>query len=106
MNNSQDIADKIKKQAKNKNLTMKNVLDDCSLNKNFVNNLASGKDVGYQSLVTIAEYLGCSVDYLLGTEQKNATPDEIRSGYLSKINLLSESQLDRLIGFLQALLAE
>ena len=106
MNNSQDIADKIKKQAKAKNLTMKEVLDGCSLNKNFVNNLANGKDVGYQSIVTLAEYLGCSVDYILGTEQKNATPDEIRRGYLAKISLLSESQLDRLIGFLQALLAE
>ena len=106
MNNSQDIADKIKKQAKIKNLTVKNVLDDCSLNKNFVNNLANGKDVGYQSIVTIAEYLGCSVDYLLGTEQKNTTPEQIRSGVLDKVSRLSESQLDRLIGYLEALLAE
>ena len=60
MNNAQDIADKIKKQAKVKNLTMKNVLDDCSLNKNFVNNLSNGKDIGYQSIATIAEYLDCS----------------------------------------------
>ena len=105
MEDTQMIADRIKQQAKNQNQTMKNVLDNCSLNKNYVNSIASGKDVGYKSLVAIADYLGCSVDYLLGRENKNA-PDDIRSGIINLVYSLSDKKAQALLVFLEGLITE
>ena len=105
MEDTQMIADRIKQQAKNQNQTMKNVLDNCSLNKNYVNSIASGKDVGYKSLVAIAYYLGCSVDYLLGRENKNA-PDDIRSGIINLVYSLSDKKAQALLVFLEGLISE
>lgn len=70
-------------------------------------------------LVKVADHLNVSVDYLLGRtmfhdlkrtveemRQKNAPDSEIRSVIADKINQLSDSQLDRLQGYLDALLSE
>lgn len=74
-------------------------------------------------LVKIADVLHVSVDYLLGRtdgeqmffdlkqtvdemRQKNAPDSEIKSVIANKINQLSDSQLDRLQGYLDALLSE
>lgn len=74
-------------------------------------------------LVKIADYLNVSIDFLLGRvegenlfrmleeevqslKEKNAPDSEIRSVIDSKINQLSGSQLDRLQGYLDALLSE
>lgn len=105
MDNSQIIADRIKLQAKNQNQTVKSVLENCSLNKNYVNSIANGKDVGYQSLVTIADYLGCSVDFLLGRENKNA-PDDIRSAIINRVYNLSDKKAQAFLAFLESLASE
>lgn len=70
-------------------------------------------------LVKVADHLNVSVDYLLGRtmfhdlkqtvddmRQKNAPDSEIRSVIEKKVNQLSDSQLDRLQGYLDALLSE
>ena len=105
MNNSQMVADRIKLQAKNQGQTVKSVLENCSLNKNYVNAIASGKDVGYQSLITIADYLGCSVDFLLGREN-NSAPDGIRSAIVNRIYGLSDKKAQALLAFLETLASE
>lgn len=105
MEDAQLIADRIKIQAKNQSQTMKNVLENCQLNKNLVNSIANGKDVGYQSIVAIADYLGCSVDYLLGRENKNA-PDNIRSTIINLVYSLSDKKAKALLDFLEGLISE
>lgn len=70
-------------------------------------------------LVKVADHLNVSVDYLLGRtmfhdlkqtveemRQKNAPDSEIKSVISDKVNQLSDSQLDRLQGYLDALLSE
>lgn len=66
MQNTQIIAENIKLQTKQKNITVKKMLQDCSLGVNTVSKIASGTDITTRTLYKIADYLGCSVDYLLG----------------------------------------
>lgn len=63
---TQDIANRIKREAKKKQLLTKEMLAACELNINTVSELAKGKQISSVSLAKIADYLGCSVDYLLG----------------------------------------
>ena len=67
MHNSQEVANTIKAYAKNKKIAIGTMLVDCGLSKNTLSSMQSG---GYlpraETLTKIADYLGCSVDYLLG----------------------------------------
>ena len=67
MNNSQYTANKIKSLAKSKGISVNKLLIDCELNKNSIYTMQSN---GYfprvEALIKIADYLDCSVDYLLG----------------------------------------
>lgn len=67
MHNSQEVAITIKYFAKSKNVTIGKMLSDCNLSKNTLSSMQSG---GYlprtETLTRIADYLNCSVDYLLG----------------------------------------
>ncbi|MDE7093301.1 MAG: hypothetical protein K2O52_00150, partial [Oscillospiraceae bacterium] len=42
------------------------LLENCQLNINTVSELSKGKQISYLSFAKIADYLDCSVDYLLG----------------------------------------
>ncbi|NBH99500.1 XRE family transcriptional regulator [Anaerotruncus sp. 1XD22-93] len=67
MYNAQQTAEKIKFQAKSKNILIKNMLEDCGLNKNALSSMLSrGSWLQANNLARIADYLDCSVDYLLG----------------------------------------
>lgn len=66
MYESAEIAKSIKKVAKNKNILLKDMFSDLGLNKNTMTNLYRGSMIGADSLAKIADYLDCSVDYLLG----------------------------------------
>lgn len=67
MYNAQETAEKIKTQAKSKNVLIKDMLDDCKLNKNTLSSMLSrGSWLQANNLAKIADYLDCSVDYLLG----------------------------------------
>lgn len=67
MNNSQELANSIKKRAKFQNVTIGKMLSDCGLSINTLSSMQSG---GYyprlEAIARIADYLDCSVDYLLG----------------------------------------
>ena len=58
MYNSQDVAQSIKKMSKDKNITIKKLLEDVGLGFNSMPKA--------DNLAKIADYLDCSVDYLLG----------------------------------------
>ncbi len=71
MNNSQEIANKIKLLAKERKITIGKMLSDCDLSVNTLSSMQSG---GYyprlEAIARIADYLDCSVDYLLGRTEK------------------------------------
>ena len=67
------IAETIKQMAKLKNLQLKDMLKSLSLNKNTLSNMYNGSMLKGDSLARIADYLDCSVDYLLGrTDNPNS----------------------------------
>ena len=67
MHNSQEVANAIKDLLKSKNITAGKMLSDCNLSVNTLSSMQSG---GYyprlEAIAKIADYLDCSVDYLLG----------------------------------------
>ncbi|MCX4357487.1 MAG: helix-turn-helix transcriptional regulator [Oscillospiraceae bacterium] len=67
MHNSQEVAATIKEAAKNIKIPIGQLLTECGLSKNALSSMQSG---GYlprtENLAKIADYLDCSVDYLLG----------------------------------------
>ncbi len=73
MKNTQIIAENIKIQVQKQHTTIKKLLKDCSLGPNTVSKIASGADVTTQTIYKIADYLNCSVDYLLGREENDTT---------------------------------
>ena len=66
MYDSHNIATSIKAPAKEKNIIIKQMLSDCELGSNTMSAMYHGKSIASDSLAKIADYLDCSVDYLLG----------------------------------------
>lgn len=66
MYESNIVAENIKRTAKNTNIQLKDMLLDLNLNKNTLSNMYNGSMLKADSLARIADYLDCSVDYLLG----------------------------------------
>lgn len=67
MNTPQETANLIKQLAKENNISISKLLAECEMNKNA---LFTMQNTGYfprvEALVKIADYLGVSIDYLLG----------------------------------------
>lgn len=57
---------RIKDLAKKKNILIKTMLNDCGLSINTLSQISDKKGVSSFSLAKMADYLDCSVDYLLG----------------------------------------
>lgn len=66
MYKSLNIAQTIKHCAKEKEVSLKTMLSDLSLGANTMSNMRHGRMIAADSLARIADYLDCSVDYLLG----------------------------------------
>ena len=66
MYNNQQMSDRIKIQAKSKRIVIKKMLEDLGLGINLISHLAKGQNITAINLARIADYLDCSVDYLLG----------------------------------------
>lgn len=74
MYNSHDLAIKIKTIAKERGIPIKDMLVTLKLGSNTMSSLYHGKSIAFDSLAQIADYLNCSVDYLLGrTDSPNGT---------------------------------
>ena len=74
MNKSQLTADLIKSTAKQQGTSISKLLSDCELNKNAIYTMQTeGYYPRVEALIKIADYLDCSVDYLLGrTDNPNS----------------------------------
>lgn len=107
-----EIAQKIKDLAKEKEITIKDMLLEIKLNKNSINTLSNGSMIQCDSLAKIADYLDCSVDFLLGrTPQKKYSIDSSTLNLNEQIMLNTFRQLSLLdqhaaIKHLQFLLSE
>lgn len=66
MYSAYDIATTIKMLAAHNGITLKQMLVDLNLGQNFLVNMAKGRMPVSDNLARIADYLDCSVDYLLG----------------------------------------
>lgn len=92
MYNSHDLAISIKALAKQRGIAIKNMLSALELGSNTMSALYHGKSMAFDSLARIADYLDCSVDYLLGrttiiklpdAENKNSAPSKEETEILS-----------------------
>ena len=68
------VTSTIKALCKKKNITIKSLLEECNINRNFMYDLEKKeKAPSADKLEQIADYLDCSVDYLLGrTDNPNS----------------------------------
>lgn len=66
MYESAKVAETIKTIAKVRGIQLKDMLSSLNLNKNTLSNMYNGSMLKGDSLARIADYLNCSVDYLLG----------------------------------------
>ena len=63
---SPDMANKIKEYAKLRDVSLKAMLEELQLGSNTFSHMKHGKMIAADSLARIADYLDCSVDYLIG----------------------------------------
>lgn len=69
MYQSADVAARIKSVAKSKGITVKKMLEDVGMGFNAMSNMRTSMPKA-DNLAKIADYLDCSVDYLLGRTDK------------------------------------
>ena len=67
---SNNVAERIKHLAKNRGISVKSLLDGVGLGFNTMSNMKSSMPKA-DNLAKIADYLDCSVDYLLGRTSSN-----------------------------------
>lgn len=65
----QKIALRIKEEARKQKIPLKDLLKQCDLGINAINELSKGKVMSCISLAKIADVLNVSTDYLLGRDQ-------------------------------------
>lgn len=71
------LAQNIKIQCKEKKITIKSLLESCKINRNFIYDLEKKSQApSADKLESIANYLDCSVDYLLGRTSSPLTERE------------------------------
>lgn len=63
---TQNIANRIKIRLKEQKISTKVMLSDLGMGINSISEFSKGKQMSCISLARIADYLDCSVDYLLG----------------------------------------
>ena len=66
MYNSNNLATRIKSRAKEQGVLLRDMLETCGLNINSLSQMTDKKGLSSFALARIADYLDCSVDYLLG----------------------------------------
>lgn len=64
------LSDRIKALARERGVMLKDILSACDLNINSLSQMSDKKGLSSFSLAKIADYLDCSVDYLLGRTDK------------------------------------
>lgn len=102
MYNSQDIAERIKNAAAQNNCKLGDMFAELGISANTLHNMKTSMPKT-DTLAKIADYLGVSVDYLLGRQIKNSTSDEIRSAIINRVYAMSDEQAKKLLDLLESL---
>lgn len=76
MYNSQEIAERIKELANQQGIPIRTMLRDLRKGDNMLQHMKSSMPKA-DTLGEIADYLNCSVDYLLGREETNLSENEM-----------------------------
>lgn len=84
MYNMHKTKDRIKDLCKSKNIKMETLLTDCGLGINAIRQINEKKGMGSYSLARIADYLSCSVDYLLGRTDEPSTISNVIGGNVQR----------------------
>lgn len=66
MYDSRCVAERIKEQVKSRGILSKDMLQEIGVSKNAISTMLRGSMPKADTLAEIADYLDCSVDYLLG----------------------------------------
>lgn len=103
-----NIGDRVKQLREQKGMTQQELATRLGYrSKSSVTHIENGRDIPRSMVVSLADILDTTPAYLMGWEgQKNNAPDNIRDVVKSKIDGLSDQQLDRLLGYLEALSEE
>lgn len=97
---SQTTKDRIKAFVKKKGFVISKMLEECGLNTNTLNQISEERGLSSFSLAKIADYLDCSVDYLLC---RTENPDSHKT-HASDITAASDDkQLAIIIGIYRQL---
>ena len=72
--NPKEVSERIKQRAKERGIVLKNMLEECGSSVNGLAQGSSKKGIGSFTIARIADYLECSVDYLLGRAE-TPTPE-------------------------------
>lgn len=85
MYSSIDISERVKIAAKEKGVSVKKMLEDIGLSYNTMSNMKSSMPKA-DNLAKIADYLGCSIDYLMGRDEESPAPsNESRTDELLRL---------------------
>lgn len=101
MNNSQ-IADLIARECKRKNIKIGEILQACNINHSFLYDIKNkNRAPSVDKLSAIADYLGVSVDYLLGRTDNQNTINQVNTGDVGNnsnvnVNAPNISELDEM----------
>ena len=97
-----DIAERIKFLAKQKKIQIKTMLEDCGLSKNMLSSMLSGGSIPKsENLAKIADYLDCSVDYLMGRTEEKEKPTASKDDELAE--LLKDPELHQIYDLMAGL---
>lgn len=101
MNNIQ-LSNTIKALCKAKKITIKTLLESCQISRNFIYDLEKkGQIPSIDKLESIADYLDCSVDYLLGRKiTENSIPENLQE-LITVASTLSSDQLKELLQYVE-----
>ena len=100
MYNAQNIALRIKQRIKEKGINLKIMLTDLGLGINAISQMAKGQSISCITLAQIADYLNCSVDFLLDREKPvyGITEHEKKVMTAYRDNVEMQPAVDKLLG--------
>ena len=90
------LASNIDAECRKRGTNVNKMLLECGLSKATVDNIKNGSVPGADKLLTIAKYLGVSIDYLLGYSPK-AEYDEKAEKFIHFANQYSDDDIDEII---------
>ena len=111
----------IKALCKSQNITVKKLLEDCRVSRNFIYDLEKkGQMPSIDKLEAIADYLDCSVDYLLGRHSASEIkkdgnaealpPDTPLTPYQKQLiefaESLTEEEVKKVLSYIRFVLSE